>query len=67
MAPNMIYHQRKKFFSGLKYYFLDDPFLYRYGPDDMIKRFILEHVMNAILERCHSSPMQDTDTSPMSL
>ena len=56
MPPDMSYHQRKKFFNDLKYYFWDDPFLYRHGPDDMIRRYVPEHEMNAILEGCHSSP-----------
>ena len=56
MTANMNYHQRKKIFSELNFFFADDPFLYWHGPDDMIRHCVPEHEMNAILEKCHSSP-----------
>lgn len=49
-------HQKKKFFSDLKHYFWDDPFLYRRGPDQIIRRCVPEVEQHQILKSCHSAP-----------
>ena len=49
-------NQIKKFFNDLRHYFWDDPYLYRHGPDGMIRKCVPEHDMNAILKACHDSP-----------
>ena len=56
LPPNYDYHQRKKFFLELKYYFWEDPILYRRGADQVIRRCIPEDEMEMIFEQCHASP-----------
>jgi hypothetical protein len=56
MPAGMTYNQRKKFFNDLKQYFWDDPYLYRHGPDGMIRKCVPDHEMNAILRACHDGP-----------
>ena len=41
LPGNKSYDQRKKFFSDLKYYFWDDPFLFKQCPDGIIRRCIV--------------------------
>ncbi|XP_022891606.1 uncharacterized protein LOC111406404 [Olea europaea var. sylvestris] len=40
--PEYSSHQKKKFFAKLKYYFWEDPILYRRGADQIIRRCIPE-------------------------
>ncbi|XP_022894115.1 uncharacterized protein LOC111408604 [Olea europaea var. sylvestris] len=47
-------HQRKKFFSELKYYFWEDRILYRHRANQIVKKCVPEEVPK-ILEHCHSS------------
>ena len=37
LPKDMKFKERKKFFNDLKHYFWDDPFLYRHGPDGLIR------------------------------
>ena len=48
--------QRKKFLADMKYYFWENPFLYEYCLDKIIKRCVPEEEMTNILSYCHSSP-----------
>lgn len=47
-------HQKKKFFSELKYYLWEDPILYRRGADQIVRRCVPEEEVPLILEHCHS-------------
>ncbi|XP_022891858.1 uncharacterized protein LOC111406709 [Olea europaea var. sylvestris] len=53
--PEYSSHQRKKFFVELKYYFWEDPILYRRGADQIVRRCIPEDEVSKILAHCHSS------------
>lgn len=55
LSPELTHHQRKKFFSELKYYYWEDPILYRRGADQIIRRCVPNEEIPQILERCHSS------------
>jgi hypothetical protein len=47
--------QRDRLKSEAKYYFWEDPELYRIGSDQIIRRCIPENEFNSILEFCHAS------------
>src|SRR3954468_11536063 len=51
--PAMTYEERKSFFTQLKTFKWEDPFLYRECSDRIIKRCAMEHQMQTILEYCH--------------
>ncbi|CAN6544237.1 unnamed protein product [Malus baccata var. baccata] len=38
MHPNLTFQQKKKFLSDVKHYFWDEPYLFRYCPDQIIRR-----------------------------
>ena len=46
--------QKKKFFSDVKHYLWDDPYLYKYCPDQIIRRCVPEFEKQNILNHCHS-------------
>ncbi|KAL5579999.1 hypothetical protein UlMin_012441 [Ulmus minor] len=54
LPPEMTYQRRKKFFSDLKYFVWDDPFLYKHCADQIIRRCVPEEEMESILHHCHS-------------
>ncbi|KAL5546489.1 hypothetical protein UlMin_006176 [Ulmus minor] len=45
----MSYQQRRKFFSDLKHYFWDEPYLYKHCADQIIRRCVPEEEMESIL------------------
>ena len=45
--------QKKRFFAELRQYLWDDPILFRHCVDQMIRRYIPENEMRAILLHCH--------------
>ena len=53
-SPELTYQMRKQFFSDLKYYMWDDPFLYKHYVDQMIRRWVPKKEMWSILHHCHS-------------
>ncbi|XP_022865510.1 uncharacterized protein LOC111385359 [Olea europaea var. sylvestris] len=53
-SPDCSSHQRKKFFAELKYYFWEDPILYRRGADQIVRRCVPEEEVHEILDYCHS-------------
>ncbi|PIN21854.1 DNA-directed DNA polymerase [Handroanthus impetiginosus] len=48
--------QKKKFLFDTRRYFWDDPFLFKQGPDNILRRCVPEIEMNDIFEQCHASP-----------
>jgi len=56
ILPNaMTYQQRKKLKSDAKFYFWDDPFLFKLGIDSLLRRCVPHEETRSILEHCHSS------------
>ncbi|CAH9082749.1 unnamed protein product [Cuscuta europaea] len=49
-------HMLKKFLSDAKYYFWDDPYLFRICADQVVRRCIPEGEMNEIIYHCHAGP-----------
>ncbi|WCJ37739.1 Gag-Pol polyprotein [Euphorbia peplus] len=50
---NMSTNQRRKFFSEIKYYFWDEPFLFRLCADQVIRRCVTHEEGEQILSHCH--------------
>ena len=46
-------HDKNKFFSEVKHFFWDDPYLFKYCPDQIIRRCIAEHEQTNIISFCH--------------
>lgn len=56
IPKHMNRHERKRFFAQLKYYFWDEPFLFRRCPDQVIRRCVSEKKAMKIMNECHSGP-----------
>ncbi|XP_075486322.1 uncharacterized protein LOC142525924 [Primulina tabacum] len=54
--PDLSYHQKKKFVHDFKFYYWDDPFVYKRCADQVIRRCVEGIEAQQILEKCHSSP-----------
>ena len=48
--------QVKKFLNEVRCYRWDEPFLYKLGPDNILRRCVAEEEHEAILDACHMSP-----------
>ncbi|KAI5348724.1 hypothetical protein L3X38_001611 [Prunus dulcis] len=46
-------HDKKKFFSMVKHYVSDEPFLFKHCPDQLIRRCVLEEEQENILRHSH--------------
>ncbi|KAJ9561910.1 hypothetical protein OSB04_007070 [Centaurea solstitialis] len=55
IPPEMNKNQRKKLFSDAKNYLWDDPFLFKLGADQILRRCIPFEDVPAVLEHCHAS------------
>ncbi|CAN6711153.1 unnamed protein product [Malus baccata var. baccata] len=49
--PNLTFQQKKKFLSYVKHYFWDEPYLFKYCPDQIIRRCIPKAEQESVL-RC---------------
>ena len=50
------YQERKKFFSDLKYYIWDDPYLFRVCSDQLVRRCVSVAEGWDIMRHCHAGP-----------
>ncbi|KAG9450380.1 hypothetical protein H6P81_010345 [Aristolochia fimbriata] len=53
IPKELSWQQRKKFFSDVKHYFWEDPYLYKICPDQVIRRCVPETEFESILKHCH--------------
>ncbi|GJS32619.1 reverse transcriptase domain-containing protein [Tanacetum coccineum] len=56
IRKGLTYAQRCKFFSELKHYFWDEPYLFKACPDGMIRRCVHGSETQKILDECHHGP-----------
>ncbi|GJX03687.1 reverse transcriptase domain-containing protein, partial [Tanacetum coccineum] len=56
IPKGMTYQQKNKFFSDLKHYFWEEPYLFKVCSDGMIKRCVSELETRTILDQCHHGP-----------
>ncbi|GJR52745.1 retrovirus-related pol polyprotein from transposon TNT 1-94 [Tanacetum coccineum] len=53
ISKGMTYQQKNKFFSDLKHYFWEEPYLFKVCSDGMIRRCISGPEIQTILDQCH--------------
>ncbi|GKC77878.1 reverse transcriptase domain-containing protein [Tanacetum coccineum] len=56
IVKGMSSQQKKKFFKDVKHYFWDDPYLFRIGADQVIRRYVFGQEVVDILTACHNGP-----------
>ncbi|GJW96994.1 reverse transcriptase domain-containing protein [Tanacetum coccineum] len=56
IPKGMTYQQKNKFFSDLKHYFWEEPYLFKVCSDGMIRRCISGPETQTILDQCHHEP-----------
>ncbi|GJS88376.1 reverse transcriptase domain-containing protein [Tanacetum coccineum] len=56
LRKGLTYAQRCMFFSELKHYFWDEPYLFKMCPDRMIRRCVYSSETLKILNECHHGP-----------
>ncbi|KAM6586871.1 hypothetical protein CsatA_009476 [Cannabis sativa] len=54
--PDFTKQQLKKFLHDNKFYFWDEPYLYKQCPDRIMRRCVPTSEVRSILEHCHSAP-----------
>ncbi|XP_060202611.1 uncharacterized protein LOC132631028 [Lycium barbarum] len=54
--PGANHEKKKRILHDSRYYVWDEPYLYRVGTDQLIRRCVPEEEVPAIFEKCHSSP-----------
>nr|GEU39939.1 reverse transcriptase domain-containing protein [Tanacetum cinerariifolium] len=53
IPKGMTYQQKNKFFSDLKHYFWEEPYLFKVSSDGMIRRCVSGLETQTILDQCH--------------
>ncbi|GJX75872.1 reverse transcriptase domain-containing protein [Tanacetum coccineum] len=56
IPKGMTYQQKNKFFSDLKHYFWEEPYLFKVCSDGMIRRGVSRPETQTILDQCHHGP-----------
>ncbi|XP_071687585.1 uncharacterized protein [Rutidosis leptorrhynchoides] len=56
LQKGLSYQQKKKFFNDLRYYFWEEPHLFRIGADQVIRRCVYGQEARETLMSCHSGP-----------
>nr|GFB60932.1 reverse transcriptase domain-containing protein [Tanacetum cinerariifolium] len=56
IIKGMTSQQKQKFFKDARYYFWDDPYLFRTCADQIIRRYVAGKEAIDILNACHSGP-----------
>ncbi|GKC33167.1 hypothetical protein Tco_1040461, partial [Tanacetum coccineum] len=56
IPKRMTYQKKNKFFSNLKNYFWEEPYIFKVCPDGMIRRCVSGPETQTILDQCHHRP-----------
>ena len=56
LPPDLSAHQRKKFLHEVKFYYWDEPYLFRKCTDQILRRCIPMEEIEDVLQQCHNSP-----------
>ncbi|XP_076933457.1 uncharacterized protein LOC143599367 [Bidens hawaiensis] len=56
LPRRMSHQQKKKYFADIKFYIWDDPFLFRIGADQLVRRCVDVAEWWRILSDCHEGP-----------
>nr|GEU30238.1 retrovirus-related Pol polyprotein from transposon 17.6 [Tanacetum cinerariifolium] len=59
IPKGMTYQQKNKFFSALKHYFWEEPYLFKVCSDGIIRRCVSGSETQTILDKCHHGPTGD--------
>ncbi|XP_070017285.1 uncharacterized protein [Nicotiana sylvestris] len=58
ILKDLSYEQRKKLKTEIRYYFWEDPYLFKFCADGIIRRCVAEIEMNNILSHCHDGVVE---------
>ena len=56
LVEGMTYQQKKKLFADVKHYIWEDPYLFRVGADQVVRRCVFGAESRSILRHCHEGP-----------
>ncbi|GKA00206.1 reverse transcriptase domain-containing protein [Tanacetum coccineum] len=56
IPKGITYQQKNKFFSDIKHYFWEEPYLFKVCSDEMIRRCVSRSETRTILDQCHYGP-----------
>ncbi|GKC05498.1 reverse transcriptase domain-containing protein [Tanacetum coccineum] len=56
IPKGMTYQQKNKFFSNLKHYLWEEPYLFKVCSDEIIRRYVSGSETRTILYQCHHGP-----------
>ena len=56
VPPELNRQQLKRFFHDVKSYFWDEPYLYKQGADQILRRCVPKEEVQGILHHCHTAP-----------
>jgi hypothetical protein len=54
--PDATHQQKKKFLHEAKYFYWDEPYIYKHCADGIIRKCVPEEEVKQVIEHCHSSP-----------
>jgi len=56
VLKGLTHQQKRKFFADVKHYLWEDPYLFRVGADQIVRRCVYGEEASKILHHCHEGP-----------